>query len=153
LHRELSAFRTRWSVNPGIPTFVGLVDALARENYMLDHTARLAQWQADCNVKEACKRLLISRFEPVYLQELADPITKFKGVSIRTMIAFLNRKYPAEPEEVASLETELREPWDANNHIENLFQSIKEGCETLIRMNVTVVADVHRTICIQCHPR
>jgi hypothetical protein len=61
------------------------------------------------------------------------------------MIAFLNCKYPAEPEEFASLETELREPWDANNHIENLFQSIKEGCETLIRMNAIVVADVDRT--------
>jgi hypothetical protein len=61
------------------------------------------------------------------------------------MIAFLNRKYPAEPEEVASLETELRQPWNANNHIENLFQSIKEGCETLIRMNAIVIADVSRT--------
>jgi hypothetical protein len=112
---------------------------------MLDHTPRLAQWQADCNVKEACKRFLISRFEPVYLQELADPITKFKGVSIRTMIAFLNRRYPAGPEEVVSLETEQREPWDGNNHIEILFQSIKEGCETLMRMNAIVVADVNRT--------
>jgi hypothetical protein len=128
-----------------VPTFVGLEDALAQENYMLDHTTWLAQWQADCNVKEACKRFLISRFEPVYLQELADPTTKYKGVSIRAMIIFLNRKYPAEPEEVASLETELREPWDANNHIENLFQSIKEGCKTLIRMNAIVVADVDRT--------
>jgi hypothetical protein len=112
---------------------------------MLDHTTRLAQWQADCNVKEACKRFLISRYKPVYLQELADHITKFKEVSIRAMIAFLNRKYPAEPEEVASLETGLREPWDANNHIENLFQSIKEGCETQITMNAIVVADVDRT--------
>jgi hypothetical protein len=70
------------SVNPGIPTFVGLADALAQKNYMLDHTTRLAQWQADCNAKEACKRFIILRFEPVHLQELADPITKFKGVSI-----------------------------------------------------------------------
>jgi hypothetical protein len=60
-------------------------------------------------VKEACKRFLISRFEPVYLQELADPITKFKGASIKVMIAFLNHKYPAEPEKVSNLETELRE--------------------------------------------
>jgi hypothetical protein len=133
------------SANPGAPTFVGLTSALARENYMLDHTTRLAEWQADCNVQEACKRFLVSRFEPVYLQELADPITKFKGVSIRAMITFLNRKYPAEPEEVATLETELRETWDANNHIENLFQSIKEGCETLILMNAIVIADVDKT--------
>jgi hypothetical protein len=39
------------SVNPGTPTFAGFVDALAQENYMLDHTALRAQWQADCNVK------------------------------------------------------------------------------------------------------
>jgi hypothetical protein len=123
-HLEQGGIGIPPSVNPGPPTFVGLVDALAGENYMLDHTALLAQCQADCNVKEACKRFLISRFEPVYLQELADPITKFKGISIRAMIIFLNHKYAAEPEEVESLETELRERWDANNHIENLFQSI-----------------------------
>jgi hypothetical protein len=58
------------------------------------------------------------------------------------MIVFLNRKYPAEPEEVTSLETELREPWNANNHIGNLFQSIKEGCKTLIRMNAIIITDV-----------
>jgi hypothetical protein len=81
-HLEQGGIGIPPSVNPGTPTFVGLVDVLARENCMLDHTARLAQWQADCNVKEACKRFLISRFEPVYLQELAHPITKFKGVSI-----------------------------------------------------------------------
>jgi hypothetical protein len=144
-HLEQGGIGIQPSVNPGTPTFVGLEDALARENYMLNHTTRLARWQAGCNVKEACKRFLISRFEPVHLQELADPITEFKGVSIRAMIIFLNRKYPAEPEEVASLETVLREPCDANNHIENLFQSIKEGCKTLIRMNAIVVADVNRT--------
>jgi hypothetical protein len=65
---------------------------------MLDHTSVLAQWQANCNVNEACKKFLISRFDLVYLQELAGPITKFKGLSIQTLIIFLNRKYPAEPE-------------------------------------------------------
>jgi hypothetical protein len=38
-----------------------------------------------------------------------------------------------------------RNPCAANNHIENLYQSIKEGCETLIRTNAIVIADVHRT--------
>jgi hypothetical protein len=62
------------------------------------------------------------------------------------MIVFLNQKYPAKPEEVASLETTLKEPWDTNNHIEILFQSIKEGCETLIRMNAIAIADVDSVI-------
>jgi hypothetical protein len=61
-HLEQGGLGIAPSANPGTPTFVGLADALARENYMLDHTARLAQWQADCNVKEACKRFVISRF-------------------------------------------------------------------------------------------
>jgi hypothetical protein len=81
-HLEQGGIGILLSVNPGPPSFVSLVDALAQENYVLDHTALLAQWQADCNVKEAYKRFLISRFEPVYLQELADPITKLKGISI-----------------------------------------------------------------------
>jgi hypothetical protein len=156
-HLEQGGVVVPANVNPGTPTFVCLADALARENCMLDHTARLAQWRADCNVKEACNRLLISRFESVYLQELAHPITKFKGVSIRTMISFLNRKYPAKTEDVASLETELPEPWDANNHIGNLFQSIKEGCETLLRMNailqIQTLTEHLSTMYIQCHSR
>jgi hypothetical protein len=43
-HLEQGGIGIPPSVNPGPPTFIGLVDALARENYMLDHTALLAQW-------------------------------------------------------------------------------------------------------------
>jgi hypothetical protein len=70
-HIEQGGIGIPSSVIPGIPTFVGLVDALARENYMIYHTTRLAQWQADCNVKEACKRFLISRFEPSLLTKIS----------------------------------------------------------------------------------
>ena len=133
-HLEAEGVGVPASRNPGPPTFVGLDDLAARDNYIIDHTQLQAQWQSDVNVKEACKRFLISRFEPVYFQELADPLTKFKGVSVRDMITHLNTKYPAEPEEVELQEAILRQEWDANNHIENLFQSVKEGVETLLAM-------------------
>jgi CII-binding regulator of phage lambda lysogenization HflD len=32
------------------------------------------------------------------------------------------------------VEATLREPWDPTNHIENLFQTVKEGTETLLQM-------------------
>ena len=55
------------SDNPCAPTFVRLAeDAEAGDNYILNHAALQAQSRADCNVKEACKRFLISRFELVY---------------------------------------------------------------------------------------
>ena len=55
------------SNNPDAPTFVRLAeDTEAGDNHILDHAALQAQLQADCNVKEACKRFLISRFELVY---------------------------------------------------------------------------------------
>jgi hypothetical protein len=132
------------SVHPGTPTLLGLEDAFDRDNYMLNHKTELAEWQEDFNIKEACKRFLISRLEPAYLQQMADPVTGFKGVSIRDMIVFLERKYPAEPEEIELQEALMRTQWDSNNHIENLFQDVKEGCETLRRMNAITEGDIPR---------
>jgi hypothetical protein len=59
-HLEQGGVGIPASINPGTPTIVGLADALARENYMLYHMTRRAQWQSDFNVKEACKRYLVS---------------------------------------------------------------------------------------------
>ena len=37
----------------------------------------------------------------------------------------LRAGYPAAPEELAAVEKELREPWDANEHIAKLFERTK----------------------------
>ena len=69
---------------------------------------------------------MLSRFESVYFQELSDSITKFKTVTITDL--------PPEPEEISAVEATLREEWDPTNHIQNLFQSVKEGTKTLLQM-------------------
>jgi hypothetical protein len=81
--------------------------------------------------RTACTRFLLSRFEPVYFQELSHPPTKFKRVTIEQIIDHIETKYPAEPEEIELQEALLREDWDTNSHIENnIFQTVREGSET-----------------------
>ena len=77
---------------------------------------------------------MLSQFESVYFQELSDPITKFKTVTITQLIDHITAAFPPEPEEITAVQATLREEWDPTNHIENLFQSVKEGTETLYQM-------------------
>jgi hypothetical protein len=49
-----------------------------------------------------------------------------------------------EPEEFTAVEASLREQWDPTNHIETLFQSVKEGMETLLQMDFTTKAECHK---------
>jgi hypothetical protein len=55
-------------------------------------------------------------------------------VAVKEIIKHITTKYPPEPEEVTAVEATLREQWDPTNHIENLFQAVKEGIETLYQM-------------------
>ena len=63
------------------------------------------------------------------------------------MVRHLNTNYPAEaePEDIALQEAVLREGWDANNDIENLFQSKREGCETLLAMGAITRLEIDKT--------
>jgi hypothetical protein len=121
------------SIDPGDLKFNGLATEELRAMHMTQYGRQKAYWEADENVKEACKRFFLSRFEPVYFQELSDPITKFKNVTIIDLIDHINTQYPPAPEEVTAVEATLREQWDPTNHIDNLFQAIKEGTETLLQ--------------------
>jgi hypothetical protein len=111
---------------------------------MTKYCRQKAHWEADENIKEACKTFILSRFEPVYFQALADPITEFKNVTVEEIIEHISTKYSPEPEEVTAVEATLREQWDPTNHIENLFQAVKEGTETLLQMNAITNDECHK---------
>jgi hypothetical protein len=81
-----------------------------------------------------CKIFLLSRFEPVYFQALSDSITEFKNVTVNELIEHISNKYPPKQEEINAVEATLRDQWDPTNHIENLFQPVKKGTETLLLM-------------------
>jgi hypothetical protein len=102
-------------------------------------------WDSDRNLKEAAKIFVLSPFEPVYFQSLSHGLTKFKSLAIENVIAYIHHNYPAEPEEIDSQETTLRAEWDPTNHIENLFQSVKEGVETLHAMEAVANKDISKT--------
>ena len=145
-HLEVGGVGIPVSINPGPPVFAGLAVA-DRDTYLLNHMLERAQWENDKNADEAAKKFVLSRYELVYFQSLSHPLTKFKGVTLRTILDFLKAQYPAEPEEIALQKEALRAKWDPNNHIENLFQSVKEGCETLVAMKSIVLLEMDKTFC------
>ena len=133
------------STNPGELSFAGLGTEELRANHLATYSRRKELWESDNNLKEAAKQFLLSRFEAVYFQELSDPITKFKRVTIANLIDHIKDNYPPEPEEINAVETTLRQEWDPTNHIENLFQSVKENTETLYEMKYITKTQMHAT--------
>jgi hypothetical protein len=91
------------STDPGEIDFTGLEKEEQRAVYMTKYCRQKAHWEADENIKEACKTFILSRFEPVYFQVLADPITEFKNVTVKEIIKHITTKYPPEPEEVTGM--------------------------------------------------
>jgi hypothetical protein len=122
------------SKDPGELKFLGSKTSETRATHIAQYNVKKASWKSDENVKEACKIFLLSRFEPVYFQALSDSITEFKNVTVNELIDHITTKYPPRQEEINAVEATLREQWDPTNHIENLFQSVKEGTDTLLLM-------------------
>jgi hypothetical protein len=122
------------STDPGELKLLGSTTAESRATHIAQYNVKKANWESDENGKEACKIFLLSRFEPVYFQALSDSITEFKNVTVIELIDHITTKYPPRQEEMNAVEATLREQWDPTNHIENLFQSVKEGTDTLLLM-------------------
>jgi hypothetical protein len=122
------------STDPGELRFSGSTTAESRATHTAQNNVKKANWESDENVKEACKIFLLSRFEPVYFKALSDSIIKFKNVTIIKLIEHITTKYPPRQEEMNAVEATLREQWDPTNHIENLFEPVKQGTDTLLLM-------------------
>jgi uncharacterized membrane protein YgcG len=122
------------SKDPSEIKFPGSTTAETRATHIAQYNAKRANWESDENVKEACKIFLLSRFEPLYFQALSDSITKFKNVTVIELIDHITTKYPPKQEEMNAVEATLREQWYPTNHIENPFQTVKEGTDTLLLM-------------------
>jgi hypothetical protein len=72
-------------------------------------------------------------------------VTGYKAVSIEDLIDFLQEEYPPEPEEIMEQQQSLLSEWDTNNHIHDLFDSVKLGVETLLEMGAIESEDCDRT--------
>jgi hypothetical protein len=81
------------SINLGPLSYDGLADTQAgKATYLIGYYAQKELWVADKNLKEAAKRFLMSRIDPIYFRELAHAVTGYKGVTIEELIFFLYRK-------------------------------------------------------------
>jgi hypothetical protein len=71
------------SKDPGELNYTGLATEALCAGHMASYSRKKAFWESEKNLKEACKRFMLSRFESVYFQELSDSLTKFKTVDIQ----------------------------------------------------------------------
>jgi hypothetical protein len=125
--------------------FLGSATSETRAIHIAQYNVAKAHWESDKNIKEACKIFLLSRFEQVYFQALSDPITEFKNVTVNELIEHISNKYPPRQEEINAVEATLREQWDPTNHIEILFESVKQGTETLLLMKAITEKECDKT--------
>jgi hypothetical protein len=133
------------SIDPGELSFAHLVLPQSRDTHLIWYTNRKHLWDSDNNLKEAAKKFLFLLIEPVYFQELAHELTKFKAVTVQQLLVHLTTRYPVELEEVQLMEATLQLEWNPENHIENLFQSVKEGVVTLRQMDAISDAVMDKT--------
>ena len=59
---------------------------------------------------------------------------RYKGVTLRQFMDLLINNYEATPEERANMRRLSEAPWDPNQHIETLYDSLKTNLETLAEM-------------------
>jgi hypothetical protein len=128
------------SINPGPLSFDGLADTqVAKDTYLIGYYAQKDIWIANKNLKEAANRFLMSRIDPTYFRELAHAATGYKGVTIEELIFFLQEEYPPEPEDVMEHQKSLLSEWDPNNHIHDLFDSVKLGVSGKLDNSIQLV--------------
>jgi hypothetical protein len=69
------------SKDPGELNYTGLATDALRAQHLASYSRKKAFWESDKNLKEACKRFMLSRFESVYFQELSDSKIILKTLS------------------------------------------------------------------------
>ena len=106
-----------------------------RENVLITWAEEKEEWLADQAAEEACKKFLIDRIGELHFKPLKDRRTGYKGVSLERFVEHIIDKYQAEPEERQKVKDTMAEKWDANEHIEHMYDLITEGMEMLADMN------------------
>ena len=79
-------------------------------------------YKEDKNVEEAGKKWLLGYIPEIYFGELNNRKTKFKHVSLRTMVDQIFDDYPATQEDISKVKQQLRDPWDPRDEIVNLWE-------------------------------
>ena len=101
---------------------------------MINHHNAQKQWLEDYHAEEACKNLIISTVDKVYLEELWDKRLGYKGKSLRDFMDLLINNFPATPEKRATQKLLIDQPWDTNEEIVTLISRIKKQLTILAEM-------------------
>ena len=85
------------------------------------------------------KEFILSRVDEVYMRELYTARIGYKGVTLREFVDLLVDNYEATPEDRADVKKLIEAPWDPNQHIVLMFDTLKTNLETLADMKNVVV--------------
>jgi hypothetical protein len=100
-------------------------------------------------LKRSCKKVCTITVRTSILSIISTWTHKIQKCNDRTdhcLTVYIHLNYPTEPEEIDLQEATLWSEWDPTNHIENLFQSVKEGAlETLYQMDAVASTDISKT--------
>ena len=127
------------STNQGrLVAFIPIDTVRQRHNYVTRHHKNQLIWIKDGNTEEACKKLIISVIDSVYLEPLWEPSFKYKGKTLRDFLDLLIDDFQAIPVEQSVVKALIEHAWDPNKHIVKLFFRLKKHLTILGEMkNVT----------------
>ena len=86
------------------------------------------------NAEEACKKLIISIIDAVYLEPLWEPKFEYKGKTLRQFLDLLIDEFHATLEEQAAVKALIEQAWDPNEHIVKLFPRLRKQLTILGEM-------------------
>ena len=95
------------------------------------HKEQLRLWREQVLVQKALKKLLVSVWEPKFLNEIHDNVTGYNNVSIQQIFTYLHDKYgDLDEADVERLDKELTEPFDPNEPFGTFISRIELIMET-----------------------
>jgi len=109
-----------------------------REIYLHGYFRDQNNFLDDQAAQEALKEFILSRLDEVYMRELYTARIGYKGVELREFIDLLIDNYEATPEDRADVKKLIEAPWDPNQHIVLMFDTLKTNLETLADMKNVV---------------
>ena len=82
------------STNQGVQDpYLHLTTARESEMYLIEYHREQSYFLNDGAAEDACKELILSRVDEVYLKELHQPRIRYKGITLQQFLNLLTNKY------------------------------------------------------------
>jgi hypothetical protein len=118
-------------INPGMTAVIQAgTSAADRTQIYHEHKMQGEAWRKFNAVRNVLKQQVVSAVEDSYLKSLENRHTGFAGVTVRAMLGHLTTSYGiVSASDLEYNNSAIRETYDPEHPIENLFDQIEDGME------------------------